>query len=74
MYQRLSQTLYNPLTFKKNGASFLDLFFMENPTVYLSADEVKPAPKPDEVKERVSPFIKYGRRQQETFEELPEED
>ena len=74
MYQRLSQTLYNPLTFKKNGASFLDLFFMENPTVYLSADEVKPVPKPDEVKERVSPFIKYGRREQETFEELPEEE
>lgn len=40
MYQRLSRVLYNPLSFKKNGASFLDLFFMENPTEYLSKENV----------------------------------
>lgn len=30
-YQKVSKMLYNPLTFKKNGASFMDLFFMEQP-------------------------------------------
>ena len=36
MYQRLSKVLYNPLSFKKRGASFIDLFFMENPTEHLA--------------------------------------
>ena len=74
MYQRLSQTLYNPLTFKKSGASFLDLFFMENPTEYLNAEEVKPAPsKKDDISNRSIPFIKYGKRynDDEDFEEIP---
>ena len=30
-YQKIKRMFYNPLTFKKNGASFMDLFFMENP-------------------------------------------
>lgn len=30
-YQKVGKLLYNPLTFKKNGASFMDLFFMEKP-------------------------------------------
>ena len=30
-YQKVSKLLYNPLTFKKNGSSFMDLFFMEQP-------------------------------------------
>ena len=30
-YQKVSRLLYNPLTFKKRGASFMDLFFMEKP-------------------------------------------
>lgn len=30
-YQKVSRLLYNPLTFKKNGSSFMDLFFMEKP-------------------------------------------
>lgn len=30
-YQKVSRLLYNPLTFKKNGSSFMDLFFMERP-------------------------------------------
>lgn len=30
-YQKVSKLLYNPLTFKKYGSSFMDLFFMERP-------------------------------------------
>lgn len=30
-YQKLGRLLYNPLTFRKHGASFMDLFFMEYP-------------------------------------------
>ena len=30
-YQKVSKLLYNPLTYKKKGASFMDLFFMEKP-------------------------------------------
>ena len=30
-YQKISKLLYNPLSFKKHKASFLDLFFMEKP-------------------------------------------
>lgn len=30
-YQKVGKLLYNPLTFKKHGASFMDYFFMERP-------------------------------------------
>lgn len=40
MYQKLSKALYNPLTFKKNKASFMDLFFMKQPQIYLSSDTI----------------------------------
>lgn len=30
-YQKVSKLLYNPLTYAKNGTSFMDLFFMEQP-------------------------------------------
>lgn len=52
MYQRLSKVLYNPLTFKKNGASFLDLFFFENVTEQLSPNNVVQA-KPMSSDEKV---------------------
>lgn len=35
-YQKVAKALYNPLTFKKRGASFLDLFFMEAPHIYVN--------------------------------------
>lgn len=38
-YQKVSRLLYNPLTYKKKGASFMDLFFMEKPQ-YAIAGEV----------------------------------
>lgn len=50
-FQKVSKLLYNPLTFKKNGASFMDLFFMERPQYAINGEEepsdkesFKPAP------------------------------
>ena len=36
LYKDLHKVLYNPLTFTKNGPSFFDLFFCEQPQVYMS--------------------------------------
>lgn len=44
-YQKVSKALYNPLTFKKKGPSFMDLFFMERPQQYLVSTDIKPAVK-----------------------------
>lgn len=38
-YQKVSRLLYNPLTYKKNGASFMDLFFMEKPQYAIAGEE-----------------------------------
>jgi hypothetical protein len=35
LYKDLHKVLYNPLTFKKKGASFFDLFYMKQPQVYM---------------------------------------
>lgn len=49
-YQKVSKLLYNPLTFKKRGSSFMDLFFMEKPQYAIRGidepkeEEFKPAP------------------------------
>jgi len=41
-YEGLSKMLYNPLTYRKNKPSFMDLFFMKRPSAYLSGkDAVK---------------------------------
>lgn len=34
-YENISTTLYNPLTYRRKGVSFMDLFFMESPKKYL---------------------------------------
>ena len=45
-YGRISRTLYTPLTYRKNKPSFMDLFFMEQPQIYLSdKSEIKIADK-----------------------------
>ena len=46
-YQRTSQALYNPSTFKKTKPSVLDLFFMEQPQGQMSIDLVDPGIKSD---------------------------
>lgn len=49
-YQKVSKLLYNPLTYRKRGASFMDLFFMEQPQYAIrgmdppSEDYFKPTP------------------------------
>lgn len=60
MYQRLGKVLYNPLTFRKNGTSFIDLFFMENPTEHLAKTTEIIEGKPDDEKTPSLPkgFIK----------------
>ena len=60
MYQRLGKVLYNPLSFKKRGASFIDLFFMENATEHLaSTTEILEGKADDEGSTRLKkPFIK----------------
>lgn len=60
MYQRLGKVLYNPLSFKKNGASFIDLFFMENATEHLaSTTEILDGKEDDEKSTALrQPFVK----------------
>ena len=41
-YQKVSRLLYNPLTFKKHGSSFMDLFFMEKPQYAIHGIENDP--------------------------------
>lgn len=55
-YQKIKRMFYNPLTFKKHGASFIDLFFMERPqrVIYDVPEEEVYHRKPGEI---VDPFI-----------------
>lgn len=39
-YEGLSRMLYNPLTYRKNKPSFIDLFFMKNPQKFLSNTDI----------------------------------
>jgi hypothetical protein len=67
LYQKLSRMLYNPLTFRKNKPSFLDLFFMEKPQNYLSdTTNIQPAVKPTDVDQSLRPLIiKYEKTTEE---------
>lgn len=70
MYQRLSKVFYSPLTFKKNGASSLDLFFMENPTEYLNKENVVAARNNDDEDEKalIQPILKVANDIDQEFE------
>lgn len=59
-YEKISRMLYNPLTYKKNGASFMDLFFCKQPQLYLSKniDIVKN----DGPKEGMTRAITFGKK------------
>lgn len=59
MYQRLSKTLYTPLTFRKNKPSFLDLFFMVKPQDYLYNTEhiINGKATEDDAPKIINPFI-----------------
>ena len=41
MYQNIGKTLFAPLTYRKNGPSFLDLFFMQHPQGFLNSKFAK---------------------------------
>ncbi len=58
-YQRLSKTLYNPLTFRKNKPSFMDLFFIEKPSEFLNSTEVVEAKKSDDLDQGLRPAIVF---------------
>lgn len=58
-YQKLAKTLYNPLSFRKNKPSFLDLLFMEKPQEYMVNNSLisnKYKRRPDK---EATPFIIY---------------
>lgn len=40
LYQRLSKTLYSPLSFKKHGVSVVDLFFMKQPQQFIKNENL----------------------------------
>ena len=67
MYQRLSKTLYNPLTFRKNKPSFLDLFFMDRPQEYLyNTDNIIPAKEDEDAASKIiNPFIHINENEEE---------
>ena len=52
-YQKISRALFNPLSFRKNGPSFLDLFFMEAPHM-MNLEEDK-----EEVINKNSPVLSF---------------
>lgn len=49
IYQKLSKALYNPSTFKKQKASFMDLFFMICPQTFISKDNIISGVNPTDV-------------------------
>lgn len=56
LYKDLHRTLYNPLTYKKHAPSFFDLFFCEQPQVYMSdelLDDEPAIPSPEKGVEMV---------------------
>ena len=55
-YQKIKKMFYNPLTFKKKGASFMDLFFMERPQriIYDIPEDREEERKPGEL---IEPMI-----------------
>lgn len=48
LYKDLNRTLYNPLTFTKHAPSFFDMFFMEQPQVYMKSDLLDEDPEVSE--------------------------
>ena len=59
-YEKISRMLYNPLTYKKNGASFMDLFFCKQPQLYLSKNVN--IIKNDGPKEGMTRAITFGKK------------
>ena len=75
-YQKIKRLFYNPLTFKKRGASFMDLFFMERPqrVIYDIPEVEEFKPKPGEIFDPIIPIDDVNRITGATTEELDNED
>lgn len=59
-YQKLSKTLYSPLSFKKHGTSFLDLLFMERPQEFiLNKELIKNGFVPKSDKDEPRPLVTF---------------
>lgn len=63
-HEKIGKALYNPLTFRKNKPSFLDLFFVEKPSEFISASHVEPAKKIKEKPEGIVPGIIYDKKEE----------
>lgn len=48
-YQKVSKTLYNPLSYKKNKPSQMDLFFMNKPQDFMTSVETVKSKEPKEL-------------------------
>ena len=48
-YQKISKTLYNPLSYKKNKPSQMDLFFMNKPQEFMTSVETVKTSEPKEL-------------------------
>ena len=56
-YQKITKIFYSPLTYKKHGASFMDLFFMKRPQRVIRGIDDKPIERkrnPDEIYEPIT--------------------
>ena len=62
-YQRVAKALYNPLTFRKNKPSFMDLFFMEQPQEYMNSVEIVEARKPTDVENNLIEPVTFIKRE-----------
>ena len=58
-YQKLSKTLYSPLSFRKNKPSFLDLLFMEKPQESMVNDSLISNKYKRRADKEPMPFIIY---------------
>lgn len=75
-YQKIKRQFFNPLTFKKHGPSFMDLFFMETPqrVIYNIEEEEKFVRKPGELVDPIIPIDDASRVTMAISEELDSED
>ena len=55
-YQKITRALFDPLSFRKRGTSFLDLFFMEKPQTYLSGVEIVQSRPKDKTQIMINPI------------------
>ncbi len=63
-HEKIGKALYNPITFRKNKPSFLDLFFVEKPSEFISASEVIPTKK-ERDPDVIVPGIVYDKKDED---------